>query len=192
MSRARLDVLVSEDPCRTPQTLAPTGLFLEVVFGYLTAFAPSYEVFAASRLLVGLMNGGISVVCFVLAQEYVAKSYWAVTGRRAAVQDGLESVAVSNGGLCRDADQPVLRRGHRSVCCSGILDPPLEEPGHRRQLLRRPVLPLVCVRTGHMTFPLSMILVPQTSVWVSLVPLGPFLSLRGGCTVRARRSEPSR
>lgn len=57
-----------------------SGLFLEVVFGYMTAMAPSYEVFAASRLLVGLMNGGIGVVCFVLAQEYVGKPYWAMTG----------------------------------------------------------------------------------------------------------------
>lgn len=62
------------------QRLAPAGLFLEVLFGYVTALAPSYEVFAASRLLVGLMNGGISVVCFVLAQEYVGRSYWAMTG----------------------------------------------------------------------------------------------------------------
>ncbi|PWA20131.1 hypothetical protein CCH79_00017709 [Gambusia affinis] len=57
-----------------------TGLFFEVMFGYLTALAPSYEVFAASRLLVGLMNGGIGLVCFVLTQEYVGKSYWAMTG----------------------------------------------------------------------------------------------------------------
>ncbi|CAL9688320.1 unnamed protein product [Knipowitschia caucasica] len=57
-----------------------TGLLLEVIFGYLTAFAPSYEVFAASRLLVGLTNGGIGLVCFVLTQEYVGKSYWAMTG----------------------------------------------------------------------------------------------------------------
>lgn len=57
-----------------------TGLLFEVLFGYVTAFAPSYEVFAASRLLVGLMNGGIGLVCFVLAQEYVGKSYWAFTG----------------------------------------------------------------------------------------------------------------
>uniref|UniRef100_A0A1A7YZU5 Solute carrier family 22, member 15 n=1 Tax=Iconisemion striatum TaxID=60296 RepID=A0A1A7YZU5_9TELE len=57
-----------------------TGLFFEVIFGYLTAFAPSYEVFAASRLLVGLMNGGIGLVCFVLTQEYVGKTYWAMTG----------------------------------------------------------------------------------------------------------------
>ncbi|XP_053731253.1 solute carrier family 22 member 15 isoform X1 [Synchiropus splendidus] len=57
-----------------------TGLFFEVLFGYMSAAAPSYEVFAASRLLVGVMNGGIGVVCFVLAQEYVGRSYWAVTG----------------------------------------------------------------------------------------------------------------
>ncbi|KAM9306108.1 solute carrier family 22 member 15-like [Pholidichthys leucotaenia] len=56
------------------------GLFLEVVFGYVTALAPSYELFATSRLLVGLMNGGIGLVCFVLTQEYVGKSYWAMTG----------------------------------------------------------------------------------------------------------------
>lgn len=51
-----------------------------MVFGYVTAFAPSYEVFAVSRLLVGLMNGGIGLVSFVLTQEYVGKSYWAMTG----------------------------------------------------------------------------------------------------------------
>uniref|UniRef100_A0A3Q1K699 Major facilitator superfamily (MFS) profile domain-containing protein n=1 Tax=Anabas testudineus TaxID=64144 RepID=A0A3Q1K699_ANATE len=57
-----------------------TCLFFEVVFGYVSALAPSYEVFAVSRLLVGLMNGGIGLVCFVLTQEYVGKSYWAMTG----------------------------------------------------------------------------------------------------------------
>ncbi|XP_071336015.1 solute carrier family 22 member 15 isoform X2 [Trachinotus anak] len=57
-----------------------TGLFFEVIFGYVTALAPNYEVFAVSRLLVGLMNGGIGLVCFVLTQEYVGKSYWAMTG----------------------------------------------------------------------------------------------------------------
>lgn len=58
------------------------GLFFEVIFGYVTALAPSYEVFAVSRLLVGLMNGGIGLVCFVLTQEYVGKSYWAMTGTK--------------------------------------------------------------------------------------------------------------
>lgn len=59
-----------------------------MLFGYVTAFAPSYEVFALSRLLVGLMNGGIGLVCFVLAQEYVGKSYWAMTGTEAPKQAG--------------------------------------------------------------------------------------------------------
>ena len=52
-----------------------------MVFGYMTALAPNYEVFALSRLLVGLMNGGIGLVSFVLTQEYVGKSYWAMTGK---------------------------------------------------------------------------------------------------------------
>ncbi|XP_075072539.1 solute carrier family 22 member 15-like isoform X2 [Mixophyes fleayi] len=57
-----------------------TGLLFDVIFGYLTALAPSYEVFALSRLLVGVMNGGMALVSFVLTQEYVGKSYWALTG----------------------------------------------------------------------------------------------------------------
>ncbi|XP_044153479.1 solute carrier family 22 member 15-like isoform X2 [Bufo gargarizans] len=57
-----------------------TGLFFNVIFGYLTALAPSYEMFAFSRLFVGIMNGGMALVSFVLTQEYVGKSYWALTG----------------------------------------------------------------------------------------------------------------
>ncbi|XP_038678265.1 solute carrier family 22 member 15 isoform X2 [Scyliorhinus canicula] len=57
-----------------------TGLFFDVVFGFMTAVAPNYEVFAASRLLVGLVNGGMALVAFVLTQEFVGKSYWALTG----------------------------------------------------------------------------------------------------------------
>lgn len=57
-----------------------SALLLEVLFGYMSALAPSYEVFALSRLLVGLMNGGMALVCFVLSQEYVGKNYWAITG----------------------------------------------------------------------------------------------------------------
>ncbi|KAJ3610519.1 hypothetical protein NHX12_022611 [Muraenolepis orangiensis] len=57
-----------------------TGLFFEVLFAFLTAMAPSYELFALSRLLVGLMNGGVGLICFTLSQEYVGKSFWALTG----------------------------------------------------------------------------------------------------------------
>ncbi|XP_042316019.1 solute carrier family 22 member 15-like [Sceloporus undulatus] len=57
-----------------------TGLFLDVVFGYVSAFAPDYEIFAMSRFFVGITNGGMSLVSFVLTQEYVGKSFWALTG----------------------------------------------------------------------------------------------------------------
>ncbi|KAK2843789.1 hypothetical protein Q7C36_012004 [Tachysurus vachellii] len=56
------------------------SLFFEVLFAYGSALAPSYELFALSRLMVGLMNGGMALVCFILSQEYVGKSYWALTG----------------------------------------------------------------------------------------------------------------
>ncbi|KAI4872564.1 hypothetical protein NFI96_018171 [Prochilodus magdalenae] len=49
-------------------------------YGLCTAMAPNYELFALSRLLVGMMNGGMALVCFILTQEYVGKSYWALTG----------------------------------------------------------------------------------------------------------------
>ncbi|KAG8435248.1 hypothetical protein GDO86_013266 [Hymenochirus boettgeri] len=57
-----------------------SGLFFDIIFGYLAALAPSYEVFAISRFFVGVMNGGMALVSFVLTQEYVGKSYWALTG----------------------------------------------------------------------------------------------------------------
>uniref|UniRef100_A0A8B9LQ25 Solute carrier family 22 member 15 n=1 Tax=Astyanax mexicanus TaxID=7994 RepID=A0A8B9LQ25_ASTMX len=55
-------------------------LFFELLFAYGTALAPNYELFALSRLLVGMMNGGMALICFILSQEYVGKSYWALTG----------------------------------------------------------------------------------------------------------------
>ncbi|KAL8186936.1 UNVERIFIED_CONTAM: hypothetical protein K2H54_022588 [Gekko kuhli] len=57
-----------------------TGLVFDVIFGYISAFAPSYEIFAMSRFFVGITNGGMSLVSFVLTQEYVGKSFWALTG----------------------------------------------------------------------------------------------------------------
>lgn len=56
------------------------ALFFEVIFAFGSALAPNYELFALSRLMVGLMNGGMALVCFILSQEYVGKGYWALTG----------------------------------------------------------------------------------------------------------------
>uniref|UniRef100_A0A8C6JDK1 Uncharacterized protein n=1 Tax=Melopsittacus undulatus TaxID=13146 RepID=A0A8C6JDK1_MELUD len=57
-----------------------SGLFLDVIFGYVTALAPSYDIFAVSRFFVGIVNGGMALVSFVLTQEYVGKSFWSFTG----------------------------------------------------------------------------------------------------------------
>lgn len=56
------------------------GLFFDVVFGYVTALAPNYDIFAVSRFFVGIVNGGMALVSFVLTQEYVGKSFWSFTG----------------------------------------------------------------------------------------------------------------
>lgn len=56
------------------------SMFFEMLFAYGSALAPSYELFALSRLMVGMMNGGMALVCFILSQEYVGKAYWALTG----------------------------------------------------------------------------------------------------------------
>lgn len=152
--------------------LRPSGLFLEVIFGYVTAFAPSYEVFAASRLLVGLMNGGIGVVCFVLVQEYVGKSYWAMTGTNLEVHNLIQSQFslflvrwVGSDLLCRDTDQFVFCHWHHSVRCSGLLDPTVEESDHCRQLLWCPLLLVVCVSTSCMkilfSLDLKVIFIPK-------------------------------
>ncbi|KAM6130140.1 LOW QUALITY PROTEIN: solute carrier family 22 member 15-like [Phoenicopterus ruber ruber] len=57
-----------------------SGLFFDVIFGYVTALAPNYDIFAASRFFVGIVNGGMALVSFVLTQEYVGKSFWSFTG----------------------------------------------------------------------------------------------------------------
>ncbi|NXN11004.1 S22FL protein, partial [Indicator maculatus] len=57
-----------------------SGLFFNVVFGYVTALAPNYDIFAVSRFFVGIVNGGMALVSFVLSQEYVGKPFWSFTG----------------------------------------------------------------------------------------------------------------
>ncbi|TSS85087.1 Kinesin-like protein KIF11 [Bagarius yarrelli] len=57
-----------------------SSIVTELLFAYGSALAPSYELFALSRLMVGMMNGGMALVCFILTQEYVGKAYWALTG----------------------------------------------------------------------------------------------------------------
>ncbi|XP_072441305.1 solute carrier family 22 member 15-like [Chiloscyllium punctatum] len=57
-----------------------TGLFLDIILGIVSGLTPTYDIFAVSRFGVGVMNGGMSLVSFVLLQEYVAVSYWALTG----------------------------------------------------------------------------------------------------------------
>uniref|UniRef100_A0A672U8B5 Major facilitator superfamily (MFS) profile domain-containing protein n=1 Tax=Strigops habroptila TaxID=2489341 RepID=A0A672U8B5_STRHB len=43
-------------------------------------FTPNYDIFAVSRFFVGIVNGGMALVSFVLTQEYVGKSFWSFTG----------------------------------------------------------------------------------------------------------------
>ncbi|XP_048396770.1 solute carrier family 22 member 15-like isoform X3 [Stegostoma tigrinum] len=57
-----------------------TGLFLDIILGIVSGITPTYEIFVVSRFGVGMMNGGMSLVSFVLLQEYVAVSCWALTG----------------------------------------------------------------------------------------------------------------
>ncbi|NXN25436.1 S22FL protein, partial [Nycticryphes semicollaris] len=57
-----------------------SGLFFDVILGYVTALSPNYDIFAVSRFFVGIMNGGMALVSFVLTQEYVGKSFWSFTG----------------------------------------------------------------------------------------------------------------
>lgn len=158
------------------------GMFFEVLFGYLTAFAPSYEVFALSRLLVGLMNGGIGLVCFVLVQEYVGRSYWAMTGT-IGISDPASAPSAEqmsptwpltwpsdpwmSSPPCRYIDQHVFCGGYRTVWRPGLHGAALEEPGHRGQLQRRPLLPALRVSTMLVELPSTMTVVGKPFDWWS-------------------------
>ncbi|MEQ2157873.1 hypothetical protein GOODEAATRI_006298 [Goodea atripinnis] len=74
-----------------------TGLFFEVIFGYVTAVAPSYEVFATSRLLLELFVSAGTLTSMIFA---VGIALFGALGYFIRPWRTLATVANSSGVLC--------------------------------------------------------------------------------------------